>query len=111
MSWRTRGFYRDLTGADQAFLDRFNQAWDTKAEGRDRSDAMDWQSSGSHPVTAPDIHFNGEMDADFIRAMTAIASFTTPKRANNNGWRIRITLHSGDRFKIHFDSLEAALHL
>lgn len=112
MSWRTRGIYRGLSEADRAFLERFNKTWETKAEGRDQTDAMEWRVSDLVPVIpASDIVFNGELDANFILAMAATASFTTPKKANNNGWRIRIRLKSGDRFKIHFDTLEAATHL
>lgn len=112
MSWRTRGIYRGLDGAAQGFLERFNKAWDTKAEGRERTDAMEWRVSDCIPVIpSSEIQFNGERDADFIIVMTAIRSFSTPKKAPRNSWRIRITLKSGERFKIEFNTLEGALHL
>lgn len=111
MSWRTRGSYRGLSPTDQAFLDRFNQAWDTKAQGRDQTDAMEWRAQDSNQVASPDVKFTGELDANFILAMLEVASFSVPKRAAHNGWRIRITLKSGDRFMIHFASFDQASHL
>ena len=111
MSWRTRGSYKGLSQADQPFLDRFNQAWDTKAEGRDQTDAMEWRAQDSGQIAAPDMKFTGDLDANFILAMLEVASFSVPKRAANNGWRIRITLKSGVRFMIHFTSFDQAIHL
>jgi hypothetical protein len=112
MSWRTRGLYSGLSDSDRKFLEDFNRDWDTKSEGRSRVDALDCPMNESLPlIPSPEIQFNGELDASFILATMTIASFSVPKKANNQGWRIRIKLKSGECFKIHFNSIESALHL
>jgi hypothetical protein len=120
MSWRTQGQYRGLGEAESAWLRDFDRQWDTKAGGREQTDALERLHEASKAkapragvrtdlIPAPETRSIDrlELEASLIKAAVDIARFTVP-RQTKAGWSIHLVMKCGQRVRAHFDDLETA---
>lgn len=122
MSWRTEGQYRGLTEAERDWVRQFDKQWDTKAEGRNREDALDFPggdighcaktpSIPSHYVCieagAVEISSRSLLEAELIAFASQVDRFTVPKQ-KKSGWSIHMIMKCGKRVRAHFDDHFAA---
>lgn len=99
MSWRTQGHYRALSAADREWLDEFDHAWDTKAEGRNRQDAYEkWLRMCVTDYVFEDI---GTSSINLAEAVEWVERFTVPKRMRSR-WGIHLRLVDGRRIRVSF---------
>lgn len=136
MSWRTKGQYLGLGDSDKEWLRDFDRTWDTKSEGRSRTDAFEHMggdaapdavqpkadqtapklvkvSSGSHDYsrfeeTCTDVAGRAALEALLIRVAYRVTRFTVPKKTKV-GWSIHLVMRCGKRVRAHFEDLGAAM--
>lgn len=108
MSWRTQGHYRALSAADREWLERFDRDWDTKAEGRSRTDAYEkLRRLCVTDYAFEEIDTNGLSLAD---ALSWISRFSQPRRRESR-WGIYLHLADGRHIRVSFKDKETANQL
>lgn len=111
MSWRTQSFYRGLGDAEKDWLKDFDRDWDTKAQDRSRTDALDFQSGDIPRSTASEARETAltiVIESQLLQAAREVARFSIPKKTKH-GFSIRLVMRDGRRLRSHFPDLETAL--
>lgn len=112
MSWRTQGLYKGLSQAEQSWLKDFDRSWDTKAQGRSHSDALD----SCRRIFDDILNFHSPavsesertvLEARLIKTASNVQRFTIP-RSTKAGWSIHLIMKCGKRVRAHFPDQSSA---